>query len=63
MLITPNLKISNKSIDVLEITACNELSKKDKHLNSHNLAININKTCLISFKTNVNNNLVELNCY
>lgn len=60
---TPNLKISNESIDVLERTACNELSKIDKHFNSHNLAININKTCLISFKTNVNNNLIEINCF
>lgn len=42
-----NLKISNKSIDLLEKTACNAFSQVVKYLKSHNLAIYINKTCLL----------------
>lgn len=54
-----NLKILNKSIDILKRIAWSELSKLDNQLNTHCLGINYNKTCLLSFKTNTNKNFIK----
>lgn len=45
-----NLKVSNKSIDVLERIACNGLPKIEKYLNSHNLLLMSTKLAYYHFK-------------